>query len=830
MKKWLKRFGKLIGLLLLILMAAIAVYIYRSFPTLSGKAQLAGLVGEVSIRRDAADVTHIEGKSSLDVWRAMGYTHAQERSWQLEFNRRVMHGQLSEILGSATLETDKLMRTLGIIPAAKTQFANYPAEVKAALQAYADGINGFHAQNSGLASQALPPEFHILGTKPGKWEATDSVGWALMMALDLGGNWGAEFARLSALQKLSTQELWQLMPPYKDEQGASEAPATKVDLAKLYQNLDVFAKPMITTAKVSNTTQPTGLHASLGSEMQDWVDGLGHIDSRGSNNWVISGSRTESGKPIVANDPHLALSSPAVWYFARLKSADFDVMGATLPGIPFVVLGRTAQAAWGFTNTGPDTQDLYLEQINPTNPQQYKTPKGWAQFSERPEVFKVKGQGDVKHLVRSTRHGPVLSDAQKSYDSVLNKSKYAIALRWAALDADNVSLVAAFKASSAKSVADLRSAFAFHHSPMQNIVMADTSGQTLYKAAGRVPVRTKTDDIKGIAPSLGWLTQYDWTGWLPYDETPEKNHANISAKGWHATANQRIHDEKYPHFIGQDWAVPYRQSRIEQLLSSAPQHSIATTQTLHADHLSLAAKHLLPVIGAVQSDHPMAAAAQAQLKNYDGKMSVDSVAATLMNLWIDELARDILGSKVGPDKFKTLYGKRQFRQGLEELIADDQGKGNKSWCAPQSCTERYTAAFDATLNKLGEQYGKDVSLWTWGKLHPALSSHRPFSNVPLLKNFFTVAAPSHGDPYTVNVGQYYLSELDRPFANRHAPSLRAIYDLADLEKSQFIYQTGQSGLVFSSRYHSMSDEWVNGKYRFLQMNTTNFTTNLKLIP
>lgn len=824
MKKWLNRFAKLIATLITLLVIFIGIYVYRSFPSLNGEAKLAGLSGEVSIRRDLSDVTHIEAKNTLDVWRAMGYTHAQERSWQLEFNRRVMHGELSEILGSATLETDKLMRTLGIVQAAKAQYANYPADVKAALDAYADGINGFHA----TSSQALPPEFHILGTKPGKWEASDSVGWGLMMALDLGGNWGAEFARFSSLQVLSTQELWQMMPAY-----TGDAPATQVDLAKLYKNLDVFAKPTPKTAsrqvKLDVALQST-LSDSLGKDINDWAASLGQIDSRGSNNWVIAGSHTASGKPLLSNDPHLALGAPAVWYFAHLKSPEIDAIGATLPGIPFVILGRTPTAAWGFTNTGPDSQDLYLEQIDPANPKHYRTPTGMAAFTEREEIIKVKKQGEVKYTVRSTRHGPVVSDAQSAYEPILNKAKYAVALRWAALNADNTSLVAGYKSQNAKTIADLSLAFASYQAPMQNIVMADTTGQTMYKAAGKVPLRSALDDIKGMAPSLGWEAKYDWTGWLPYAQTPEVRHDSIDKKGWHVTANQKIHADNYPFFIGQDWAQSYRHDRIDMLLALTPKHTAASIQSTLNDHVSLAAQRLLPTIKSIQSDHPMAAAVQAQLKSYDGLMSKETVAGTVVNLWVDELTRSILGDKLGPVKLKNLYGKRQFRQGIEEMIAADQGKGNKAWCAPQSCAERYTAAFDATLNKLGDLYGKDISLWGWGKMHVALSSHKPFSSVPMLKNFFTVTVPSVGDPYTPNVGQYYLNEADRPFANRHAASLRAIYDLADLEKSEFIYQTGQSGLVFSSRYKDMAQDWSNTKFRKLQINTNNFSSNLKLNP
>jgi penicillin amidase len=822
MKTWLKRLGYLVVALLTLLIIVITIYVYRSFPALSGEAKLAGLSGEVSIRRDAFDVTHIEANHTLDVWRAMGYTHAQERSWQLEFNRRIMHGELSEILGSATLETDKLMRTLGIVQAAKAQYANYPADVRAALEAYADGINGFHA----TSQQALPPEFHILGIKPGKWEASDSVGWGLMMALDLGGNWGAEFARLSSLQVLSTQELWQMMPAY-----TGDTPATSVDFAKLYKDLDVF-KPASQVAQrlPSAPSLQAKLDLALSKDINDWASSLGHIDSRGSNNWVVAGSHTASGQPLLSNDPHLALGAPAVWYFAHLKSPEVNAIGATLPGLPFVILGRTPTAAWGFTNTGPDTQDLYLEQIDPANPKQYRTPTGMAAFAEREEVIKVKKQGDVKFTVRATRHGPVVSDVQSAYEPILNKTKYAVALRWAALDADNLTMVAGLQIMKAKNIKDLEQAFSANHSPMQNIVMADTTGQVMYKAAGKVPLRHALDDIKGVAPSLGWETRYDWAGWLPYANTPEIRQAAIEQKGWHSTSNEKIHPNDFPYFIGQDWAQSYRHDRIESLLAATPKHTMATMETVLDDHLSLAAQKLLPTIRAVQSDHPMAAAVQAQLKGFDGKMSKETIAGTVINLWADELTRNLLTDKLGAAKVKSLYGKRQFRQGLEELIAADSGKGNKAWCAPQSCAERYTAAFDATLNKLGDLYGKDVSLWRWGNIHVALSSHKPFSSVPVLKNFFTVSVPSVGDPYTPNVGQYYLNEADRPFANRHAASLRAVYDLSDLENSQFMYQTGQSGLVFSSRYKDMAQDWSSTKFRKLQMNTINFSSNLKLIP
>ncbi|MBV8250844.1 MAG: penicillin acylase family protein, partial [Comamonas sp.] len=457
--RWLRRglyaAAALTGLALLAGGAA-AVYGVRAQPRLDGRLEVRGLADRVWLRRDGSDVTHIAAASPQDAWRALGFVHAQERGWQMEFNRRLMQGRLSEILGPATLELDKLMRALDIHGAARRQYQALPAAVQEALQAYSQGIAAFYAR----PSQAAAPEFLLLGTRAGAdrgpaWEPEDSVGWALMMALDLGGNWGNEFARLNLLQVLDTEQLWQLMPPYP-----GEPPASAVDLAGLYKQLGVYRSG----GEAQKLAEPA---AQLGSALQQWaaaaVRDVGTNDGLGSNNWVVAGSRTQSGKPLLANDPHLGLSAPAIWYFAHLQApagqaadgsalAAIDAIGATLPGLPFVVLGRTRQVAWGFTNTNPDVQDLYLEQIDPQDGTRYRTPTGWEPFGRREEVFKVKGQADVKLTLRSTRHGPVLSDAQAQYGQVIDTRRYALALRWAALDTDNRTVAAGLKSNSAQTV------------------------------------------------------------------------------------------------------------------------------------------------------------------------------------------------------------------------------------------------------------------------------------------------------------------------------------------------------------------------------------------
>jgi penicillin amidase len=835
---WFKRLLLALAVLLLLIAAAAGVYIYRASPALDGELRAAGLLAPVTVARDPADVTHIKAQSPRDAWFALGYVHAQERGWQLEFNRRVMHGELSEVFGPATLDTDKLLRTLGVVRAAERQWQTLPAEGRDAMQAYSDGITAFYAGSS----QALSPEFQMLGVKPGgasgvAWSPVDSLAWSLMMALDLGGNWGTEFARLSAARVLKTGELWQLFPPYPGEQ-----PASAVDFAKLYAELGVYRADLPAAPQKVSGKRAAPTAVAMADGINDWAAALGQVDGKGSNNWVVAGAHSASGKPLLANDPHLGLSAPAIWYFARLQapagqgSAGLDVIGATLPGLPFVVMGRTAKAAWGFTNTAPDVQDLYLEQINPANPRQYRVPsagaskaEAWADFDNRLEIIRVKGQPDFVLDVRESRHGPVLSDVQKSHGELMDTRKYVIALRWSALDADNQTVLAGLRANRAQSADEMVAAFAAYHSPMQNVVTADVAGGVAFKAVGKVPLRKSDNDIRGIAPSPGWDARYDWAGWLPYAQTPEAGRAAIEAKGWWSTANQRITPPAYPFFMGQDWTVPYRYDRIEQLLAATPKHDVTSMEKIQADQLSPATVKLLPFLQktlAQPVNHPLADAVRKSMAGFDGTMRADQAAPLVFAAWADELTRGIVGGKLGEATFRPLYGKRHFRATLEDVLE----RQDINWCGAAGCEAQSTAALVRALDRLQASYGADVGGWAWGRAHMALSAHKPFGNVPWLARWFDVRVPTGGDTFTINVGQYWATGDATPFANRQAASLRAVYDMADPENSRFIYQTGQSGLVFSGRYRDMRDRWAAVQYRPLQMNPSAFAHRLTLRP
>lgn len=811
---------------------AVLVYALNSQTPLDGEFTAPGLRQPVSVTRNASDVTTIQAESATDAWYAMGWVHASERAWQLEFNRRVVRGELSEVLGAATLDTDKLLRTLGIYQAAQQQLAALPLKAQQALQAYSDGVN------DALAGQThwLTPEFTILGVDAKAraqqrqfWTPADSVGWALMMALDLGGNWSHEFARFSLLQTLDTRALWQVMPAYAPQQ-TPETPATRLDLGQLYKTLGAYNATGVTQRRVS--ADANGLGGQVGAAANAWVAQLGSTDGKGSNNWVVGGQHTRSGKPMLANDPHLGLSAPALWYFAHLKapaSDDWpamDVRGATLPGLPVVVLGHTQGVAWGFTNVGPDVQDLYLEQLKPDAPDLYRVPSpagggAFQAFTTRAETIKVKGNDDHTFTVRASRHGPVISDVQPAYDGVLDKTRYAIALRWSALEPDNRTVLAGINANFANDVAGLVDAYSDHHSPMQSVVMADTKGRIHYKAIGTTPIRNRANDIMGVAPSPGWDAKYDWIGWLPYADTPEDD----GARGWVATANQRIHDDNYPHFITSDWATSHRMRRIADLLVRSPLHDAQSFAAMQMDQVSLSALALLPYVQRSTSDHALAPAAAKSLADFDGDMRVNSTAALIVSVWAHELTQLVMKPRIGEDKFDNLYGKRQFREGLLGILASDDA----DWCGPAGCRPLMNEALSLTLDKLNTDMGQDLRKWQWGHAHTAISSHKPFGNVGVLAKLFNVEVPVGGDGYTVNVGRYHANGK-QPFAVVHAASLRAIYDLSDLSKSQFMYQTGQSGNVLSNRYGDMSAEWANGRYRLLGAQGEAVQHNLRLVP
>jgi len=797
----------LIAIAFVLVLLAVIAYILSAQTAISGKRLIKNLGDSVEIRFDESDIPHIKANSQADALFALGYLHATERSWQLEMNRRIGSGRLSEILGKDTVPIDRFIRTLGIKHAAERQYDRYPAATKHLLQSYADGVNTGNAH----LGWALPIEYFLTGSRPGHWSPTDSVAWMLMMAYDLGGNWQKELQRLELSQFLSTKQVWEVVPLHNQNETLSN-----LDFAKLYRDLKVF-NPKTGPAEVKSKDLPATELA-----MHDLPGGK---DGIGSNNWALSGKLTSSGKPLLANDPHLGLSAPAIWYFAHLDAPGMNVIGGTLPGIPGVVLGRTDQYAWSFTNTGPDVQDLYLEQIDSKNPAMYRGPDGPLPFKVRQEIIDIKGSTPLTFLVKETRHGPVISDAYAKAKRMIDTDRYALALRWTALDIENQSVAGLLALNQANNLDSFKQALRKNYAPMQNVVMADVDGNIAYQAAGVAPKRVINQGLYGVAPSIGWEKQYDWAGYVPYDHLPASTNPE---QGWLATANQKIIASNEPNPLTGDWDLPTRYDRIVDLIKSKSSHNLESMKIMQADTLSLGATPLLDLFKSSSPSHPLGSQALQISQGFNGDMKADSAAALIFNAWADQLTRSLF-SRLSY-LFTENYGARHFRMPLLIQLQNP----NSPWCddpktgSIESCQDASNKAFDKALDYLSNEYGKDPSKWSWGVAHTALSEHRPLTKVPFLGSLFNLKTPFAGDSFSVNVGRLQLLRSSNPYETLQAASLRTVYDLSDLEQSVFIYQTGQSGWVQSKLYRNMNPLWAKNEYLPLQMKPANVTRELEL--
>ena len=784
--KWLRRL--VIGVLLLAVGGAAVAWLYlrATLPQTDGTLAISGLGAEVRIERDAHGIPTIRSATPIGAMFGLGYVHAQDRLWQLETHRRIGSGRLAEAFGAPALETDRFLRSLGVRRAAAAQWAKSSPEVRDAILAYTAGVNAVLQGGS----QRLPAEFLILGLQPEPWTPVDSVAWAIMMAWDLGGNWSTELLRMRLALKMPVARINELIPPYPGDK-----PLETADYAALFRGLKVDGR--------------LGQRA-LSAAPESGVEGIG------SNNWVVHGSRSETGKPLLANDPHLKLSAPALWYFARVDAPGLKVAGATMPGLPFVVLGQNERVAWGFTNTGPDVQDLYLERIKPDDPTRYETPDGWAAFEAVEEVIKVKGAADVNVIARATRHGPVISDSgvAAGLTGPTEKPAYALAMRWTALDADSTTLDAGLALARVRSVDEFIAASARYQAPMQNMVVADVDGHIGMVAAGRVPLRKPENDLKGQVPSPGWDARYDWAGFLEPQATPREIDP---PRGWIATANQRIHGPDYPHYLTNEWAVPYRMQRIEQLLAARPRHDLQSLRAIQSDQLSLATVRLLPFIRQAKSAHPLAAAAQQRLAAFDGTMAADQAAPLIFSAWARHLSEGVFADDLGAAGWRGSLGARSYRDALEGVLE----RSDAHWCddqataAVETCAQQIDTAFTKALDELQAAHGSDLAAWRWGDAHIARSEHRPFSRVKALARWFELRTPVGGDTYTVNVSRVNLRpdpSTQELYLDEHGPSLRALYDLGDPKQSRVMHSTGQSGNPLSPWYRDFVEPWKRVEY------------------
>jgi len=518
MRRLTKWFGRILLATVTIAFVVIVAgffWLRTSLPKTDGVVEVEGLSRSVEIIRDGNGIPHIFAANDRDAAFALGYVHAQDRLLQMELMRRFGAGRLAEVVGAPALRVDRMARTLGMYRRSEASFKHLNAETRAGLEAYATGVNAYLNMHSG----ALPLEFQLLGAKPEPWKPADSLVWGRIMATGLTINWRSELLRAYMAQRIGAKAIPDLWPP-----DPGDAPITIRDAER----------------RRASTLKPLDLGPLLAAIPKSFKSGA-------SNAWAVSGQHTKTGKPILANDPHLQIGTPILWYLVHIQTPQGRMVGATTPGVPTVLLGHNGHIAWGFTNTGPDSQDLFVERVDPDDPTRYLTPDGWRPFATRDEVIAVKDGDPVTLRVRATRHGPVLSDLLRSADAALDEHQ-VLALSWTALAEDDVSIQALLDLSGAEDWQGFVAAARSHGAPQQNVLYADTMGHIGFIAPGRVPIRAQGD---GQWPVPGWTGAYDWQGMIPFEQLPQ---ALDPPEDAFVNANNRIVTEAYPYLLSVDWS------------------------------------------------------------------------------------------------------------------------------------------------------------------------------------------------------------------------------------------------------------------------------------
>ncbi len=793
---------------------ALGLRAWWAVPAMAGSAQVHGLAGPVEIVRDVHAIPHVFAGEASDAYFALGYAHAQDRLWQMELSRRAGAGTLAEILGERGLETDKLFRTLDLESAARASQDTLDAQTRQALKAYTAGINAWLS-----AVHPLPLEFVLLGCAPQAWRELDSLLVLKLMAWQLSGNWGDELRRLRLRARLDGTKLSQLVQP-----NALGSSVSFESMWHLYQDtgLALASPEPLPAPHTQHVPRASKAARSLAVRLEDVARDLARFAPTqlgraiGSNNWALHGSRTSSGKPLLANDPHLELTAPSQWYFAHLSAPGLDVIGATIPGIPGVIVGRNADVAWAFTNMGSDTEDLYFEKL--AGPTRYATPTGSAPFIEKHERIRVRGASPVTLRTRRTRHGPVISDVSKEAHE-LTGSQLVLALRWVGLLDGDTTLSFPVHAAHAANAEELRAATRYFHAPAQNIVFADRFGSIGFVAAGKLPLRSSASVLRGLVPAPGWIVDHDWTGFVPFDELPQQRDP---AAGSIVTANQNTLPPDYPHWIGADFGPSYRADRIKELLAQTPSHDLSSVARVQSDLQSALAQAALPgMLARLGSEHAADQSLLDELRAWNYEMRADSRPALLFSAWLREFSRRVCADELGE---QFLLEWETSAELVVRMLQRDASEELSAWCDDittaqlESCDEMLTAGLDDALAYLRGRFGADADAWTWGRAHRSVLFHKLLGELPLAEAAFNVTLPRGGDGTTVDVGAYTWDDDEFAFENTWGPGFRAIYDLSKPEHSLGILNTGQSGHVMSSHYRDMAQLWARGEFVSLTTN------------
>lgn len=775
--------GLIVGVALL---AAAATALYRHpLPRIRGRLTAAGLWEPVEIKRDPHGYVRIEATSVRDAVFAQGFVHAQDRLWQMELNRRVGSGRLAELFGPLALPADTFTRRLGLRRAAQSDLENLlPAESEL-LEAYAAGVNAGRA----AMGWRLPVEFRLLGFTPEAWTVLDSLTWIQVMSMDLCSNWEQELLRAKLVTKVGPE-------------------AASV--------LHLFTRDAaVTVPHLKGASHLFDRLSELYGEARGFLPNAGLPG--GSNAWVVSGARSHSGKPLLANDPHLVGRVPSVWHEAHLVAPNLDVQGASFPGLPLIVIGHNSKVAWGITNSFADTQDLYIERFHPEDPGQVETEKGYVPVQVFRETIKVKGADPVEEEVQVTRHGPIL----------VRSDLGALALKWINYEPSHP-VAALLAMNQADGAAAFKEALRGWQSPSSNFVYADQAGNIGYLMAGLVPIRKKGS---GLTPVPGWDGEWEWTGTIPFEELPGVDNPEC---GYLVTANNPVVDSSFPYHITWDWQGSSRATRIESLLNARDKHGPDDFQAMQMDFRSVLGLRFVKALEGMSPAGKSERIVLTILRDWDGDGSAASQGMAVYQVMVlsilkellepvlgQELAGEYLGSPTNPLAVTAGHTGR-YTTWLVNLL--EQPECFSGLSHPKPLAEVLDAGLTEAARYLEQRLGPDAKRWSWGRLHRLVFQHALGINRVLGGFFNSPSVAMGGDTDTV----FQTAVIPhQAFAQSWCPSWRQVVDLARPEQGRTVIATGQSGHPASRNYMDQFPLWQSGK---LRAHPTDYDDVLRLTP
>lgn len=809
--RWVKRIS--VGLLVLVLVFGLYALwtVRRSFPTVDGELEVSGLRDTVEVVRDDWGVPHIFARNDHDLFFAQGYTHAQERFWQMDFWRHIGSARLSEMFGESQLDTDRFLRSLGFVELANQELELLDDDVRNVVEWYADGVNAYLAENDGaevsLEYAILPLQNPSYEIEP--WTPVNTLTWARMMSWDLSANMSSEIARAVLSRGLPRERVDQLYPPYPEE------------------------RPVIVASDRTSASSPppelpdeamTALRSAADGARSVWDLTGGGFEGIGSNNWAIGGELTESGLPLLANDTHLGIQIPSIWFENGLHcvgdEADctYKVVGFSFAGTPGVVIGHNERIAWGVTNQATDAQDLYIERINPDDPGQYEVDGEWVDFQTRTETIAVAGGEDVEFEVRSTRHGPVISGTYLDEDELDGAGgielpeQYAVALAWQTLEPSTL-VEAILGLNTAEGYEDFREAASKWDIAPQNLIYADVEGNIAHQATGEIPVRANGD---GLWPVPGWTSDHEWVGTVPFEEMPRLFNP---PQGYIVTANQPVLRAGSEPFIGIEGSYGYRADRIGEMILELQPHDVESSQRMQFDTRDEGAEILTPfLLGVGGADDESVALVQDRVEAWsrgDRAFMADGEstgAGVYQAVW-----RHVLGNTFQdelPEDYWPVGGSRWF-----EIVEDLLSNPDDRWW-DNVTTERVETRDDVLVDSMADAHdelsdlvGDDPSDWAWGRIHIAHFENQTLgkSGIGPIEWLFNRTAPQvlGGSSAIVNAVGW---DTDKSFLVDWVPSQRMVVDLSDFSASTFVHTTGQSGHAFHEFYDNMIEAWALGDH------------------